>query len=712
MNAVSPMETSTHKRRRILLHFVLGIGLPSFLLGYLALRGIRNDMALLEKERLSEHSALAQRIANSIQERISAVEESFFRSVTEHDELPPEPSFLTSLERLKSQQPLIDEVFLVAGTGHIQLPLARLLFLPDGSEGSTALPPEPPLLLLGQQSEFQQKRHEDALLRYQEALAQASSREAKAEALSAVARVQKKLNLLPAAIESYETMARECGRTPMSSGIPYALAARLEVATLRAASGDPDGAAQTLVRLYEDLIGGGWAIDVSQYEFLAQQMAESMDAILSQDAPVEPYKNSFEVLRDKEKEQRAITDRLLAFQENATPTLLSKIPRNTESPTETFKRVALDIGEHMYLISLVGRPTRDGSQRGTWGLLLDSEYLKTRLLPSVIGQCIPSAGIQWVLRGRDDEVLLRSDHPESGWMTVRTDFARDFPPWSLELYQQSPRLLETLLTSRRGVYLYMFVLLAGILIFGLSLTIRIVTHELELGRMKSDFVSTVSHEFKSPLTSIRQLAEMLQSGRVGSEERRQRYYDVLVEQSERLAALIDNILDFAKMEEGKRRFECETVDVGPLLQDLVATIQQRVSHDGFAVQMKIDTPLPPVRVDRAAITQAIANLIDNAIKYSAGAKDVYVRGFLEDQYLVIAVQDLGMGIKSEEIDKVFERFYRGGDPLTRAVKGSGLGLTLVRQIVEAHRGSVQVQSEPGRGSTFSIRLPLASKEAP
>ena len=257
----------------------------------------------------------------------------------------------------------------------------------------------------------------------------------------------------------------------------------------------------------------------------------------------------------------------------------------------------------------------------------------------------------------------------------------------------------------------MFFLLAGILIFGLILTIRTVAHELELSKMKSDFVSTISHEFKSPLSSIRQLSEMLQSGRIPSEEYRQQYYDVLVEQSERLTLLIDNILDFSKIEEGRKKFDFEMVDVDPLLLETVSVIQDQVRHKDFDIQLKIEKPLPLIKADRAAMAQAITNLIDNAIKYSGDAKEIFILAFAENQYLIIIVKDFGIGIRKEEINKVFERFYRGGDTLTRTVKGSGLGLTLVRQIVEVHHGKVYVESEPGHGSTFSIKLPLYRNEA-
>jgi two-component system phosphate regulon sensor histidine kinase PhoR len=203
---------------------------------------------------------------------------------------------------------------------------------------------------------------------------------------------------------------------------------------------------------------------------------------------------------------------------------------------------------------------------------------------------------------------------------------------------------------------------------------------------------------------------MLQSGRVPSEERRQKYYEVLLEQSERLALLTDNILSLAKIESGRAELRFETTDVAALLADVTASIRERVRHEGFTIGLDVAGPLPPLAADRTALAQAVTNLLDNAMKYSGDSRKIEVRAFSEDRALVIGVRDFGVGIKKEEQGRVFERFYRAGDELTRTVKGSGLGLTLVKEIVEAHRGTVLVESEPGKGSLFTIRLPAPPGE--
>ena len=345
------------------------------------------------------------------------------------------------------------------------------------------------------------------------------------------------------------------------------------------------------------------------------------------------------------------------------------------------------------------------------GLLFNPDYLKTDLLPSIIKQHLSSKEINWQIIDRYGNVVLNAEESPSGGATIKASFTDHIPPWTLELFQQDLNLFNTLLFSRHSVYFYIFILTAIILTFGLYLMIHTLTHELELARMKSNFVSAISHDLKSPVTSIRQLSEMLQAGRVPSKERRQRYHDVLVEQSERLSTLIDNVLDSARMEEGQAEYFFEKVDIKELLEEIVSKIQHRVQHHGFTIETQMEKNLPEILIDRAAIIQAITNLVDNAIKFSSNAKLVKVKLFKENEQIAISVKDRGIGIKKAEIIKIFERFYRSGDEKIRHTKGSGLGLTLVKQIVETHHGTVHVESELGKGSIFTIKLPIDLKES-
>jgi len=706
------------KRTRIFILFLFGIGLPSLLLAYLAFRGIQNDQALLEQERLQENRRVAVLITDSIDKSISEVEQTFLSTITVHQELY-HPSLIRSVDSLKQQYPLVEEVFYFQNLEEIRLPTATLLFLPDGSRQHIPPSSRSPALRVNleraQRFEFQQKSYRKALIIYQRAFAEAVDHDRKAELLRAKARVEKKSHLFDNALQSYETILHHYSDVRIADEIPLGLIARLELASLFLTIKDSLSAVKTLIELQSILLQGEWMLEKAQYAFLAQRVTELIDEISAHEplpSWLQSYQTTIDILRREEERKRNVTERLLTFQERMVGDLLAKFPRNPEASRISTQRFTLGTGRHTYLVSLLSPHPIEGNQsNGIWGLLLNADHLKQKLLQQLLQRHVSSEQTGWIVRGQDGNAILQSDNMPSGTTTLKTGFVANFPPWFIDFYQQQPRLLDALLSSRRSIYLGMFLLIVSILIFGTTLTIRAVGHEMELARLKSDFVSTISHEFKSPVTSIRQLAEMLKTNRVPSEDRRERYYDVLVEQSERLALLIDNILDVSKMEEGKKTFVFEQTNIGELLQELVSTNQDRVRHQGFAIQAEISDGLPSIKADRAAIGQAVNNLIDNAIKYSGKAKRVIVHACTDNQHLIISVHDCGIGIKKEELTKVFERFYRGGDELTRGVKGSGLGLTLVKQIVEAHHGSVHAESELGHGSTFEIRIPLEVAES-
>ena len=244
---------------------------------------------------------------------------------------------------------------------------------------------------------------------------------------------------------------------------------------------------------------------------------------------------------------------------------------------------------------------------------------------------------------------------------------------------------------------------------GLLLVYSNVRREIHLSRIKSDFVANVSHELKTPLALIRLFAETLEMGRVPSAEKAGEYHRIINKESQRLTQLINNILDFSRIEAGRKEYRFAPVDVREVVHEVLEAYGFQIEQQGFTLE--VDTPADPVLVaaDKEGLEQALLNLVNNALKYSAEEKYLRLEVTATGDEVRIAVTDRGIGVAKREHRKIFEKFYRSEDSLVHDTKGSGLGLTLVRHIMQAHGGHVELDSAPGKGSTFTLVLPVTQK---
>jgi signal transduction histidine kinase len=251
--------------------------------------------------------------------------------------------------------------------------------------------------------------------------------------------------------------------------------------------------------------------------------------------------------------------------------------------------------------------------------------------------------------------------------------------------------------------------LSLLLTFGILIVYRNVSREMELARLKSDFVSNVSHELRTPLALIRLYSETLELGRIPSAEKQHGYHRIIREESERLTALINNILDFSRIEAGRKEYEFEETNLRSLVRDTLDSYRYQIEEQGFEFELHIADDIPNIVVDREAIARSLLNLVNNALKYSREVKFLRVDVYRKHGSVHIDVTDHGIGIPRHAQEKIFEKFFRVEDPLVHNTKGSGLGLPLVRSMIQAHGGTVSVESVPGEGSRFRLSLPIDAR---
>jgi two-component system, OmpR family, phosphate regulon sensor histidine kinase PhoR len=268
--------------------------------------------------------------------------------------------------------------------------------------------------------------------------------------------------------------------------------------------------------------------------------------------------------------------------------------------------------------------------------------------------------------------------------------------------------------ARRQVWFYgaALVMVLGLSGFGAFLLWRDVRREMRLAAMRGQFVASVSHELKTPLTSIRMFAETLRMGRAMDAVTRDEYLDTIVNESERLTRLLNNVLDFSRIEQERKTYRLEPAKLAEVVRTAARTMEYPLAQERFELRLDLDDTLPPVLADSDAIQQAILNLLTNAMKYSGTSRRIELSLSRDGEQAIVAVTDHGLGIPVNEQPRLFERFYRAQTPENRHVPGTGLGLTIVQHIVAAHRGTVTVESSPGAGSTFRLAFPVQPASDP
>jgi signal transduction histidine kinase len=320
------------------------------------------------------------------------------------------------------------------------------------------------------------------------------------------------------------------------------------------------------------------------------------------------------------------------------------------------------------------------SNRPALGVASDPESVRERKFPLVF--------FDPVLRATTPAEAL----PVRYW-TARTQAAPD------------ESLLAATRGARRTFMLISFAAAAAVV--ALLLTARAARSAAILATMKSDFVSAVTHELKTPLSSIRLVSETLARGRFRSSEKVAEYASLLLNEASRLTRTVDNLLAVSRIQDIEHFYTFESVDPGTLLEDALNRFQSHLKEQGFELNVDIPAPLPSVYADRSAILQVLENILDNAIRYSNGTRQLSVSASASDTQVSLKIADRGRGISPEDAPHVFEKFYRGHDV---ASGGSGLGLSIAQRIIKDHHGEIHLQSSPGAGTVAEIVLPLDKRK--
>ena len=634
-------------------------------LGWLGWRMLRQDQALTNQRIQDRLLDAADLLAAALQGRLAATEETLSR-------LSALPVSELSVRAPRYADGLAEGAVIVVfgSTGADAHPGNRLLYYPVVPQ-----PDEPPASVFsrGESLEFRQQDYYGAAEAFRR-VARSRDSTTRAGGLLRLGRALRNANRLEPALAAFGDLAL-MQSTPVF-GVPAELQGRYARLTVLDELGQDENVRREAESLHADLHAGRWRITRARYEFYAREVR-----------------------------------RRLRFGAGANP------------PPPDQWRLATAAGvELLWLLwrsgdrdSLVaGRRTArvEGSPvfliwRGTpdylVGLVVSRRFLELAWLEQ-LAPLMARNEVDLALSDSDGELILTQFGGDASHEVIRTAVETGLP-WTLHVASADPSAMLAELADRRRIMVLGMITFAMLIVLGAYAVTRAVSRELKVARLQSEFVAAVSHDFRTPLTSLRQLTELLSTGRVPSDQRRKEYYTVLQRECERLHRLVEGLLDFGRMEAGALEFEMESLNSAELVRAVVEEFRAERAGGDHEIALTIEDNQSTVQADGTALSRALWNLLDNAVKYSPDHRTVRVDVSHDGDLLAIRVHDRGVGIPRDLQGEIFKKFVRGDTAQVAGVKGTGIGLAMVRHIVEAHGGHITLESTPGAGSTFTIMLP-------
>jgi len=667
--------------RKIIVIFFLAIFLPSLIVGYLSLN-------TFSKRREAVKKLLESNLWISGETGLKSVE----GALLEHEKKAlKSENFIRLIQSKKADQAFFGQFFLLDAN-------YKIIFPKTGSENALEIQWEKEMpnsqfaqfFKRAEFSEFSQKNYTRAAELYKECTLSAPSKQHRAIAFEGLGRCLLSSKKYDEANKVYNELSKNYGQFQNKAGHPYGIIAAFQLYEIAKENKEEENSHRILHDLHKKIREGTWLINISTYDFYIAEI----ESIIGKQNKQSPYRQTL-----------IFTDFL---EKNTIPKIKEKLSMSRAAGEVEPGRLPIALEKDFFLVSYVILPNFQLGQTFYGGFCWDLNLLKNQIIPKVLEDITKDSGLDFkIVDERGQNITTGKEELESK-ESLALAF-RIFPlPWKLLVSHPEIKTLEK--TASREIFFYgvlLFVIVA-LMLLGAVLIVRDISRESETTRLKTEFVHNISHELKTPLTLIRLYGETLQRKENLTNEEKKDCYEIITKESERLSHLINNVLDFSRIEMGRKEFDLKKGNLAVVIQDTLESYRYHLEKKGFAIHKDIAQDLPEMNFDGEAIASVLINLLSNAMKFSPKEKEVTVKLFRDDGNAVIQVADKGIGISPKEVTKIFQRFYQSENKIASETRGSGLGLTLVKHITEAHNGKIQVESEIGKGSTFSVILPITT----